>query len=205
MKVTKYPQSCLVVEVRGVRMLIDPGSFVSKKYPVTELLPIDAILITHEHADHIDPLYLADIVGKTAVAVYCNASTAKLLGDLATNIVKDGDVFMVDGVAVIARELPHVKLVNGSDGPQNTGYVIANTLFHPGDGIKIDNLQITTLAVPIAGPDISPRDVCDFVESVGAKKVIPIHNDYFKANQDLLNHYLKAEVIHLADGESVEL
>lgn len=205
MKVTKYPQSCLLVEVDGVRLLIDPGSFVSQKYFESDLLPVDAILLTHEHADHVDPFLIGEIVGKTAVAVYCNQSTANLIGSLATNIVNDGDRFMVDGVEITAHELPHVTMVDGSDGPQNTGYVIAGTLFHPGDGVEIKGLQIPVVAAPIAGPDVSPRDVFAFVQMTGAKKVIPIHYDYFVVDPVFITNMLGVETIVLKNGESAEI
>ena len=55
MRVTKYPQSCLVVETDGVRLLIDPGVFVTASYEPDDLGEIDAVLYTHRHADHVDP------------------------------------------------------------------------------------------------------------------------------------------------------
>jgi L-ascorbate metabolism protein UlaG (beta-lactamase superfamily) len=32
MQLTKYPQSCLIVEVESHRLLIDPGTFLSARY-----------------------------------------------------------------------------------------------------------------------------------------------------------------------------
>jgi L-ascorbate metabolism protein UlaG (beta-lactamase superfamily) len=70
-------------------------------------------------------------------------------------------------------------MVDGSDGPQNTGFIINSTFFHPGDGVSIKSLTIDSAAVPIAGPDVSPHDVYQFIADLNCNTVIPIHYDYF--------------------------
>jgi len=208
MKVTKYPQSCLIIENDGKRALIDPGAFVTAKYSVSDLLPLDLVLITHEHEDHIDPALLNQILADTKIPVVANASTAKLLGDKVTNIIEDKQSVEIAGFKITARELPHCLMVNGSEGPQNTGYVINDYFFHPGDGIKIADFQIDKTAVPIAGPDISPKDVFDFIKDVGANTVIPIHYDFFKENPEMLkNEYFFPGVnaVILENGETAEI
>jgi L-ascorbate metabolism protein UlaG (beta-lactamase superfamily) len=82
MKITKYPQSCLLIEQNGKRILIDPGSLVTRKYSAKDLLPIDAILITHEHSDHADPTLINELLDLTKVPVVGNQSTAKELSPI---------------------------------------------------------------------------------------------------------------------------
>lgn len=209
MKVTKYPQSCLVLEKGGKRLLIDPGSFVSAKYKASDLPPADAILITHEHPDHADPEFIRELVseGKPVIG---NQSTADTLNNIVTQIVQDNELFETAGFKIQARELPHCLMVDGSEGPQNTGYVIDGVFFHPGDGVSIENLQVDTLAAPIAGPDISPHDVFNFIKQVKCSKVVPIHYSYFPADADFYANRAKndapgVEFVVLADGQSVDL
>lgn len=210
MKVTKYPQSCLILGKNGKRLAIDPGSLVSAKYRATELMPLDGILITHEHPDHADPALLKALATST-MPVIGNQSTASTLGEgIITQVVADAEHFSVAGFEVTARELPHCPMMDGSAGPQNTGYVIDGVFFHPGDGVAIEDLQVTQTAVPIAGPDISPRDVYGFITQVGAQTVVPIHYDVFPADPeffaDLLQRYDSGlKVIVLASGQSAEL
>jgi L-ascorbate metabolism protein UlaG (beta-lactamase superfamily) len=208
MKVTKYPQSCLLLEHNNKRLLIDPGSLVPKRFKVSDLLPIDGILITHEHVDHADPDFIRSLLSGQTTPIIGNKSTADTLGSLIAQVVQDGEKFEVAGFAVKAFELPHCRLVNGSPGPQNTGYIINNTFFHPGDGIEVKNLNIDSAAVPIAGPDISPYDVFQFVKNLGCHTVIPIHYDYFPGDPQfmatILNNNL-VKVIALENGESVEV
>ena len=208
MKVTKYPQSCLIIEKSGKRIIIDPGSFVSAKYSASDLLPADLILITHEHGDHIDPKLLDELLDDKKIPVIANESTAKILEGRVTKVINDHETIEIEGFEIAARELPHVLMVNGSEGPQNTGYVIDKIFFHAGDGIKLADLHVETAAIPLAGPDISPHDVYKFISELGCETVIPIHYDFFKEDPTILkNEYFFPGVksIILADGETTEI
>lgn len=208
--VTKYPQSCLLLEKGSRRLLIDPGSFVSQKYKPADLLPIEGILITHEHPDHADPNLIKQLVGDNDIPVIGNQSTKDLLGDVVTNLIVDEEELEVAGFRVMAHELPHMPLLDGSAGPQNTGYVIDGVFFHPGDGKDLANLTVNSAAIPIAGPDMSFRDSTNFALQLGCKKVIPIHNDVANLNPDIYKDFVSHgnfpfEIIALQNGESTEL
>jgi L-ascorbate metabolism protein UlaG (beta-lactamase superfamily) len=212
MKVTKYPQSCLVIEKDGKRLLIDPGSFVAEKFTVAELGPVDAILITHEHPDHAHPELIKSVVGNSGVPVVANAGTKNTLSDLVTQVVKDGEEFEAGGFKVLARELPHMLLPDGSAGPQNTGYIIEGTFFHPGDGLEITGVNVPTSGVAVSGPDVSAKDVVSFVQSVGAKTIIPLHyhHPFFPRDPEYVRNLLggvlpNVKVLLLGDGESADI
>ena len=51
MQITKFGHSCLLVTDGDAKILIDPGTFSAGFEPLTDLT---AILITHQHADHLD-------------------------------------------------------------------------------------------------------------------------------------------------------
>ncbi len=210
MKITKYSQSCLIIEHSGKRLCIDPGALVAAKYKPTDLLPVDAILYTHEHPDHVDEDLLNGMLVNSKVPVFANESTKKLLGDLVTDVVSDGQEFEAAGVPIVAKELPHCLMADGSEGPQNTGYVIDGTFFDPGDGIKLDGFHIGAAAIPIAGPDISPKDAYDFIKQLGCKTVIPIHYHFFLENPHVMEQFAAGVVpgvkfVVLGDGESTEI
>jgi L-ascorbate metabolism protein UlaG (beta-lactamase superfamily) len=210
MKITKFPQSCIVIENNNQRLIIDPGSLVSPKFKAESLLPIDAILITHEHQDHADPLLIESLLNNKKVPVIANDSAQAVLGDLVTKIVKDNEIFEIGSFRITCRELPHVDMIDGSKGPKNTGYIVNDIFFHPGDGIEISNLQVNSAAVPIAGPDISPKDIFGFIKEIGARTVIPIHYDYFKADpvfyEDMFkNRGLETKFVILNNGQSCEI
>ena len=55
MRLTKYPQSCILIEHDdGGRLLIDPGNVAMDAMAFEAFGAIDAVLFTHRHADHCD-------------------------------------------------------------------------------------------------------------------------------------------------------
>lgn len=207
MKVTRYPQSCLLLEKDGHRVIIDPGMHFLETHQIDELEGVEAVLYTHQHPDHYEPK-IAEALLAQGVAVYANAATAELIGVDRVTTVSDGQSFTVAGFEVVARELPHCLLPDGREGPQNTGYVVDGIFFDPGDGKDIDNLQVANMALPITGPDISMLDAFNFAEKLGVKVAIPIHYRWMGADAETYKQFAKArpyEVRVLGDGESTEI
>jgi len=207
MKITRYFQSCLLVEEGNARILIDPSGH--EKDRIGEFGQLDAVFYTHEHSDHFDAQMAQTFVEQGIAPVYANASTAKLIRASKT-VVKNGQEFSIGGVEVKAIELPHCLMVDGSPGPQNTGYLIAGKLFHSGDGKCLVGLNVDILAAPITGPDVSFKDTSDFAKQVRANIVIPIHYDFMGANPEVFEsmaRYFKEpyRVKVLAHSESAEL
>jgi L-ascorbate metabolism protein UlaG (beta-lactamase superfamily) len=205
MHITKFPQSCLVVESEGVRIAIDPGTFVTARFDLDDLGELDAVLYTHRHHDHLD-IEVVDGLLERDTALFGNADVVSLLGEERCTLVEDGRPFTVAGFPITPHDLPHVVMVDGSPGPPNTGFLLAGALFHPGDGIDLPGLSVPSAAIPIVGPSISFRDAYRLVEQLGARHVIPIHYDGFVADPD---HFARvcdlAEVHVLRDAEGIEL
>lgn len=206
MKVTKYPQSCLVVaKDDGGRLLVDPGNVALDAHDVADFGPIDAVLYTHRHPDHFDERGLEALLERGAT-VYGNADVRALAGEARVTEVRDGEPFEVAGFEVLPRDLAHAPMVDGAAGPPNTGFVFDGALFHPGDGIAIDGVRVDALAVPIAGPSISFRDAYLLCEQTGTRRALPIHYDVFLADPALFAAKCDiAEVVVLKPGESAEL
>ncbi len=209
MKITKYPQSCLLLEKDGKRILIDPGNFVAKKYTPKDVLPLDGVLITHRHADHADADFINELA-QAGVTIIANRNTTEILGDVISEIIDDGGELELGGFKVRAHELAHCLMVDGANGPQNTGYIIDEIFFHPGDGVKTAGVEVQAAAVPIAGPDVSPHDSYAFIELLGAQTIIPVHYDYFPASPEFFKQTVarfnqEVRVIPLKDEQSVEI
>ena len=184
MKITRYFQSCLLIEINGVRILIDP----SGQDKQTDFGKLDAIFYTHEHPDHFDPEMAQTFVEQAVAPVYANASTAKQVKASVTT-TEDGKEYEINGIKIKALELPHCLMIDGSEGPQNTGYLINNELFHSGDGKELEGLNVRVLAGPITGPDVSLKDICSFANQVSAEILLPVHYDYIGTKPEVLKTF----------------
>jgi L-ascorbate metabolism protein UlaG (beta-lactamase superfamily) len=207
MQVTKYPQSCLVVEVPGTgRLLLDPGGPASARHELEELLPVDAVLVTHRHPDHLDGAWAAELLDR-GIPLVTNADVAGLLDRDDVTVMADGDRREVAGVAVRAVELAHMPMIDGTPGPPNLGFLLDDRLLHPGDGVDLRGLHAQVLAAPLAGPSCSYRDTYVMIETVGATTAIPIHYDVFPADPALFADKAGdvADVRVLAAGETTTL
>ena len=203
MRVTKFPQSCLLLEKADERIVIDPGNITMERHNLDEFGDIQAVLYTHRHPDHFDDRYVDQLLER-GVTLYGNADLCSLVPSMQQ--VDDGQSFEVAGFLVEPHDITHVPMVDGSPGPPNTGFFVDGRLFHPGDGIELEGLRPRVLALPIAGPSISFRDAYVFSQRSGAEVVVPIHYDFFIAEPETFARYCNvAEVVILKPGESYEL
>src|SRR5690349_5777971 len=75
MRVTKFGHACVRIEYAGTVLVIDPGIFTESD----ALDGADAVLITHEHADH----YLPDHLRSSTAPVFTiDAVAAKIREDV---------------------------------------------------------------------------------------------------------------------------
>jgi L-ascorbate metabolism protein UlaG (beta-lactamase superfamily) len=203
-RITKYPQSCLLVETGAARLLIDPGTFVTAVYDAAEFGEVDAVLYTHRHADHFDASLL-DPLAEAGARFVGNADVASLIERHEVTVLDDRDTTTIAGVSVQAFDIPHCVMVDGSPGPPNLGFVVEGALLHPGDGLDAP-AEVEIVAAPIAGPSVSMHDAYRLVAAAGASQVIPIHYDAFIAKPEQFAEKCAIGTVHvLADGASVDL
>jgi L-ascorbate metabolism protein UlaG (beta-lactamase superfamily) len=180
MRITHLGHSCLLLEYDDARVLIDPGTF-SSDFDFVDGL--DAVLVTHQHPDHVDVARLPGLLAASpgarllvepgTVEVLAAAGiTAEAFG--VGQIERFGGV-SVEGVggqhAIIHRDLPRVG---------NTGLVLraegSPTVFHPGDMIDTTPDGIDLLALPLTAPWSALKETIDFVRAVQPGTWIPIHD-----------------------------
>src|SRR5262249_46991772 len=158
-----YPQSCLVIEKAGHRLLIDPGTIATSRYPYKSFGRIEVVLYTHAHQDHFDAAIIDSIIASGA-QIFANADVAGQIGPDRATVVENGEEFVAGPFKVRVHDLPHCKMADGSDGPPNTGFIIDGTFFHPGDGIETEGVKVPDVALPIAGPSIDLDNAAQFAD-----------------------------------------
>ena len=209
MKVTKYPQSCLLIENDGNRVLIDPGNLVTPHYGLADFGELDGVIYTHLHGDHLEEAFAKEI-SQSAVPMYANqdAIKEKLQGIPNVTELEAGNTYKIAGFSVRTYDLPHFS-VEGVEMPMNTGLVIADTVFHPGDSVVISGAHADIAAVPIGGPyEDFFKQASELADKSHAKVIIPIHYEgHYKPDpNDFVRQYSgPAEIVVLKNGQSAEL
>lgn len=210
MRLTHLGHACLLVEIADQRILIDPGVYSSGFEDLTDL---SAVLVTHQHPDHIDMDRVPSLLSANAEArLLVEPDTAVAAG------ISSGSVFAAGSEADIASV--HIRGVGGQHAVNhdqiqpigNVGYVISAdgepTLFHPGDMYAETPADVDVLALPLNAPWAKMAETLTFLRAVEPRVAVPIHDGLLNSTgrDGYLMHVTKfgpsgTEVRDLSDGQ----
>ena len=210
MQITKIGHCCLVIEVNGVKLLTDPGMFSTAQ---NDVVGIDAVIITHEHGDHIHVDSLKAILKNNPEArVITNKGTAKLLDpeNIKYELVEDGGSTEVKGVRIEGHGEKHAIIYGDYGQVENTGYFIADKLFYPGDAFHNPGKKVEILALPVAGPWMKMSDAIDYAKDVKPEVAFPVHDAFIKPSGAFYPMFAKIletlniKFVPMVEGETKE-
>lgn len=171
MQITKYTHACVRLSHEGRVLVIDPGVWSEPE----ALLGADAVLVTHEHADHVNVRGLAGL----GVPVYAPADS-EIPGMEAAGIdlvrVTSGAQFLAAGFRVHAVGARHALIHGGEPDCANLGYIVEGAVYHPGDALHVPEQEVETLLVPVQGSWLKLGESIDFVTAVEPKRTFAIHD-----------------------------
>ncbi|MCI8587040.1 MAG: MBL fold metallo-hydrolase, partial [Clostridia bacterium] len=98
MKITKFPQSCLLIETKGKKILVDPGNLKYKEEYYNIWNTVDIILITHKHPDHCNTEVLKKL--NKNITIYSTKEVQDTNKSLNINIVKENDIIELDNIKI---------------------------------------------------------------------------------------------------------
>lgn len=186
MKLTKFPHACLRIEQDGGVLVVDPGSFSS---PADALRGADAVLITHEHADHVD----ADALKAFSGAVYAPAEVVSQLSgvDAELTAVAPGDSFTAAGLDVRVFGDRHAHIHEDVPDIPNNAYLIDGRVYYAGDAFSLPGVEVETLFVPIGAPWMKLAEAIDYVRAVAPQRAHPTHDAVLStAGQGISDNWL---------------
>jgi L-ascorbate metabolism protein UlaG (beta-lactamase superfamily) len=176
-RVTKFTHSCLRIDGDAV-LVIDPGAFSER----SALTGADAVLITHEHFDHLDVDALADAVAQhPGLRVFAHPDVLPKLTaftDVVT-AVQPGTEFSAAGYTVRAYGGEHAIIHPEIPQIANLGFVISDgtdTVYTPGDSYTVPDEHVDTLFVPINAPWMKLSEAIDFVRAVKPGRAFALHD-----------------------------
>lgn len=177
MRLTKYTHSCVRFDDGGQALVIDPGTFSEAK---VALDGAHAVLVTHEHADHLDaPTLLAAAKVNTALRVWAPAPVAAGLAELGDRVtaVGAGESFEAAGFAIRTFGGLHALIHPLVAAPvANVCYLVQSSVYHPGDSFTVPPVPVETLLIPIHAPWSKIGEVIDFAAAVRAPRAFQIHD-----------------------------
>jgi len=186
MRLTKLGHSCVRLEKDGATLLIDPGIW-SGQDP---LAGANAILITHEHVDHIDaPVVRAALSRDPGLELWTNAAVAEQFTDLGgrVHVVAHGDSFEAAGFDVHVHGRDHAVIHPDLPVAPNICFAIDGNVFHPGDSFTIPDERVETLLLPISAPWLKAAEMFDYARAVRPRMSYAIHDEVLNARgQDLI-------------------
>ncbi|TDD03499.1 MBL fold metallo-hydrolase [Nonomuraea diastatica] len=209
MKLRKHEHACVRVEKNGKVLVIDPGTF--SEGPILD--GADAVLITHEHFDHVDVAKLK--AASPDLEIWTCEAVAAELADVPAKVqvVRHGDDFEAAGFGVKVFGEWHAK--NHPDVPivQNVGFLLDDELFYPGDALTVPGVEVPTLLVPTNAPWLKLMEMVGYLREVRPGRAFSTHDGLLNdIGLTLVDNWLKlesdkqgAEMRRMKVGESVTL
>jgi len=208
MRLIKYTHACVRLEDGERRLVIDPGVWSEPE----ALDGASAVLITHEHVDHLHPDGLsAALAANPALTVYAHADVAaqlEKLGDAVVTVAA-GEAFDAGGFPVRAVGGEHAEIYEGLPGCANIGFVIEG-VYHPGDALFVPDEPVATLLVPTCAPWLKTAEALDFIRAVAPSRAYSIHDAMLSATgEQIIDRWLSlkgnTDYARIPVGESVTL
>ena len=166
MKLTRFSHSCVRLERDGRVLVVDPGIWSEPR----ALSGADAVLVTHEHVDHVDALRLLG----SGLPVF--APDGADIPGLTTVPVRADEELVVAGFHVQAVGGRHAAVLEGQQTCANLGYVVDGLIYHPGDALHVPAAPVETLLVPLQASWLKTSEAVAFVREVAPSRAHGIHD-----------------------------
>ena len=175
MQLTKFSHSCVRLDDGDRSLVMDPGVFSEVD---AALDGAQAVLITHEHADHVDAERVRAAARRDPrLRIWATPGTAAVLADLGEQVVAvaPGDEFEAAGFSVRTFGGQHALIHPMIPMIANVAFLV-DGVFHPGDSFTVPAATVDTLLLPTSAPWSKAAEVIDYAIAVRASRTFQIHD-----------------------------
>jgi L-ascorbate metabolism protein UlaG (beta-lactamase superfamily) len=189
MKITKFAQSCFLIETKGKKILIDPGTLHFSEEVLNQWLDAEVILITHKHGDHCNEEAIQKIVNHSPTTIYTCQEVSNAFPELEVNIVKEGDMINLEGIKIEVVKAVHGYIPSfkgDKEINESIGFIVDNgekRVYHTSDSLCFKNdYKCNVLLIAISGHGfiMGAYEGALFAKETEAELVIPCHYDHPK-------------------------
>lgn len=192
MRMIKHGHACLELVDGDERLIIDPGFYTEAMDGKSN---VKAIVITHKHDDHCYEEQLERIIAlNPGVPIYaptdvCDRLAAAPHPERFNAIpVFHGDLHLVGGFQLEFFGAMHAEIHRSIPLIQNTGVMVNDTLYYPGDSFTRPDRAVAVLACPSSAPWLKISEVMDFVDDVRPALCFATHNIHLSPQGHELNN-----------------
>jgi len=175
MHLEKFGHACVRLAKDDQHLVIDPGIFTDP----AALDGADAVLVTHEHADHFVESHLRTAAdANPALHIWTNSSVASQLTGLGDRVhtVGEGEQFTAAGFDVRVHGTWHAEIHREIPRITNIGFLVDSTVFHPGDALTVPDEPVDTLLLPVHAPWAKLGELIDWVREVHPRQMYALHD-----------------------------
>ena len=212
MRLTKLGHACVRLDKDGAVLVIDPGAFSEPE----ALAGANAVLITHEHFDHVAPERLsAALAANPGLRLWSTEAVASQFAAYGDRVhaVSHGDTFTAAGFDVHVYGSEHAVLHQDIPIVANIGFMLDGDIFHPGDALTVPEDRVGTLLLPVDAPWLKLSEMIDYGRAVAPQRGYAIHDALLSAiGLQLLDNWLPlaagtsgATFAQIENGSSVDL
>jgi L-ascorbate metabolism protein UlaG (beta-lactamase superfamily) len=174
MRLTKLGHACVRLRKDDRTLVIDPGALTRE---ADALAGANALLITHEHMDHLD----AERIRKAAsdnpgLEIYTCRAVADQLDVGNARALGDGDAVTIAGFEVGVLGEKHEVLHPDVPPVDNIGFFVDGEVFHPGDAFTVPDRPVPTLLVPTNAPWMKNPEMIAYLREVSPQRAYSVHD-----------------------------